>query len=62
MKTVYRLLESEILKKIRHVNKMCAFIEKNYPIEGDEEANQQIREGFARLRVLLEELRGPYGA
>ena len=57
IKTAYRLLETEILKKLKHADKLCDYIEKNFPIEGDEEANQKIRARFADLRGHLEVLR-----
>ena len=58
IKTAYRLLEKEMLKMLKRAHTQLTVIEKNYPIEGDEVANQQIRARLAELhghfRVLKE--------
>ena len=54
--TAHRLLDSQILKQLKHIDKLYSYIKKHIPIQDDEAANQEIKEGLLRLQELLAQI------
>ena len=58
IKTAYRLLDKEVMKRLKHADKLYDYIEANYPITGNDEANQFIKSRLMdlhrHLKTLLE--------
>ena len=55
--TAHRLQESEIIKQLKRVDRMITFLEKHYPIKGNDAANKEIKEGIIRLLGHIEEIK-----
>ena len=54
--TAHRLLESQIQKQLKHINKLYRFIEKHVPIQDDEAANQLIHSRIMDLQKIHKRL------
>ena len=55
--TAYRQLDTPNMKLLKRADKWLRYIEQEYPIEGDDEANAEIKEGLTELYNMLAEIR-----
>ena len=56
--TARRLLDKEVMKRLKHADKLYDYIEENYPIKGNEGANKIIHARLMDLHGHLKELLG----